>query len=45
MEHWGIGREVRKAVKQRLDERGIEIPFPRLVMYQRDEQAEVQEKV
>ncbi|WP_377887216.1 mechanosensitive ion channel family protein [Alkalihalobacillus sp. R86527] len=45
MEHWGIGREVRKAVKQRLDEKGIEIPFPRLVMYQRDEQAEVQEKV
>lgn len=47
MEHWGIGREVRKAVKQRLDERGIEIPFPRLVMYQRDEQeeAEVKEKV
>lgn len=44
MEHWVIGREIRKAVKQRLDESGIEIPFPRVVMYQRDEQGEVQEK-
>ncbi|WP_347548216.1 mechanosensitive ion channel family protein [Pseudalkalibacillus hwajinpoensis] len=38
MEHWAIGREIRKEVKQRLDERGIEIPFPRVVMYQRDQQ-------
>ncbi|KMM36417.1 mechanosensitive ion channel family protein [Guptibacillus hwajinpoensis] len=44
MEHWVIGREIRKAVKQRLDESGIEIPFPRVVMYQRDEQGEVKEK-
>ncbi|TLS35144.1 mechanosensitive ion channel family protein [Pseudalkalibacillus caeni] len=37
MAHWKIGRLIRKAVKLRLDELGIEIPFPRLVMYQRDE--------
>lgn len=44
MEHWVIGREIRKAVKQRFDEIGIEIALPRVVMYQRDEQGEVKEK-
>nr|WP_246363900.1 mechanosensitive ion channel family protein [Halobacillus locisalis] len=41
MEHWVIARAIRKEVKNRLDEEGIEIPFPRMVMYSRqDEQAE-----
>ncbi|WP_347861824.1 mechanosensitive ion channel family protein [Salimicrobium sp. PL1-032A] len=37
MEHWKIGRLIRKEVKLRLDQEGIEIPFPRIVMYSRDE--------
>lgn len=37
MAHWKIARELRKVIKLRLDERGIEIPFPRLVMYSRKE--------
>ncbi|QFT91193.1 putative MscS family protein YkuT [Bacillus sp. THAF10] len=35
MRHWFIGRALRKEVKNRLDEAGIEIPFPRLVLYNR----------
>lgn len=45
MEHWHIGREIRKAVKQRFDEKGIEIPYPRIVTYRRDELDEVEEKM
>lgn len=41
MEHWAIARAIRKEVKNRLDALGIEIPFPRMVMYSRqDEQTE-----
>ncbi|KHE69921.1 mechanosensitive ion channel protein MscS [Halobacillus sp. BBL2006] len=40
MEHWAIARALRKEVKTRLDAEGIEIPFPRMVMYSRDDQAE-----
>jgi small conductance mechanosensitive channel len=36
MKHWFIGRSIRKEVKNRLDEAGIEIPFPRLVLYNRE---------
>ncbi|WP_374704043.1 mechanosensitive ion channel family protein [Salimicrobium jeotgali] len=36
MEHWPVGRAIRKEVKLRLDEEGIEIPFPRIVMYSRE---------
>ncbi|WP_226683789.1 mechanosensitive ion channel family protein [Sutcliffiella horikoshii] len=36
MKHWYIGRSIRKEVKNRLDEAGIEIPFPRLVLYNRE---------
>jgi moderate conductance mechanosensitive channel len=35
MKHFYIARMIRKEVKMRLDENGIEIPFPRLVMYSR----------
>jgi len=38
MEHWSMARRIRKELKNRLDERGIEIPFPRLVMYSRQEE-------
>lgn len=29
MEQWATERQIRKAIKQRFDERGIEIPYPR----------------
>jgi moderate conductance mechanosensitive channel len=40
MRHWFIARALRKEIKLRLDEHGIEIPFPRLVLYNRQEEAE-----
>jgi small conductance mechanosensitive channel len=36
MKHFYIARVIRKEIKLKLDENGIEIPFPRLVMYTRD---------
>jgi moderate conductance mechanosensitive channel len=36
--HWFVSRLIRKEVKLWLDEHGIEIPFPRLVMYSRNEE-------
>lgn len=38
MTHWKMARVIRREAKLRLDERGIEIPFPRLVMYSRQEE-------
>jgi moderate conductance mechanosensitive channel len=38
MRHFHISRMLRKEIKSRLDEHGIEIPFPRLVMYSRSEE-------
>ncbi|WP_203363992.1 mechanosensitive ion channel family protein [Bacillus sp. REN10] len=40
MNHFVVARHIRKEVKECLEQNGIEIPFPRLVMYSRDEQAE-----
>ncbi|OZM56803.1 mechanosensitive ion channel protein MscS [Lottiidibacillus patelloidae] len=40
MEHWKTARALRKEIKNRLDERNIEIPFPRIVMYNRKEEQE-----
>lgn len=40
MEHFYIAREIRKTLKQRFDEKGIEIPYPRLVTFRRDEKTE-----
>jgi moderate conductance mechanosensitive channel len=37
MKHWYIGRQLRKDIKLILDQHGIEIPFPRMVMYSRQE--------
>lgn len=43
MKHWYIGRQLRKDIKLVLDEHGIEIPFPRMVMYSRQEGAQQKE--
>ncbi|WP_442597254.1 mechanosensitive ion channel family protein [Neobacillus sp. D3-1R] len=47
MRHFGITRMLRKDLKLLLDEHGIEIPFPRMVMYSRQEEppVEVQKKL
>lgn len=37
MSHFFISRELRKELKATLDANGIEIPFPRMVMYNRQE--------
>lgn len=37
MQHFFIARELRKELKQLLDANGIEIPFPRMVMYNRND--------
>jgi moderate conductance mechanosensitive channel len=44
MRHWFIARALRKEIKLRLDEHGIEIPFPRLVLYNRQEETETMQK-
>lgn len=38
MRHFHISRMLRKDIKMRLDESGIEIPYPRIVMYNRKEE-------
>ncbi|MFZ5968262.1 MAG: mechanosensitive ion channel family protein [Bacillota bacterium] len=37
MEQWAVERELRKRIKERLDEKGIEIPYPRRVVIQSTE--------
>lgn len=43
MKHWYMGRQLRKDIKLLLDEHGIEIPFPRMVMYSRQEDGQQKE--
>lgn len=38
MRHFHIARMLRKDIKMRLEERGIEIPYPRIVMYNRKDE-------
>lgn len=38
MRHWYVARMIRKEIKLLFDENGIEIPFPRIVMYDKDKQ-------
>ena len=33
MQHWDVGRELRRRIKIRFDEEGIEIPFPHRTIY------------
>ncbi len=37
MTHWGAERELKKRIKDTFDKKGIEIPFPRQVVYLRKE--------
>lgn len=37
MTHWGAERELRRRIKETFDKEGIEIPFPRQVVYLRKE--------
>lgn len=39
MKHFGVARVLRKELKTCLEQNGIEIPYPRLVMYSRQEEA------
>ncbi|MCA0151319.1 MULTISPECIES: mechanosensitive ion channel family protein [Rossellomorea] len=41
MRHWYMARMIRKEVKLCLDAHGIEIPFPRMVMYSRQDEEEI----
>ncbi|UII55954.1 mechanosensitive ion channel family protein [Cytobacillus spongiae] len=43
MRHWFMARILRKELKLCLDQNGIEIPFPRLVMYSRQEEDQEKE--
>lgn len=36
LQQWQIQRELRKIIKLTFDQEGIEIPFPRMVVYQKD---------
>lgn len=36
MQHASVGRKIRKDIKLHLDQHGIEIPYPRMVMYSKD---------
>ncbi|WP_413304943.1 mechanosensitive ion channel family protein [Bacillus sp. 1P10SD] len=36
MQHTAVSRKIRKDIKLHLDEHGIEIPYPRMVMYSKD---------
>ncbi|WP_102348076.1 mechanosensitive ion channel family protein [Bacillus sp. Marseille-P3661] len=44
MQHWKIGRALRKEIKMLLDQKGIDIAYPRMVMYSRNEKQEVRDK-
>ncbi len=44
MLQWKVARELRKAIKERFDREGIEIPYPRRVVYHRKEEGEDTEK-
>lgn len=37
MEQWYIGRYIKKRVKETLDEAGIEIPYPHMVLLTKDQ--------
>ncbi|MGM0843348.1 MAG: mechanosensitive ion channel family protein [Bacillota bacterium] len=45
MQHWAMARNIRKDVKLVLDKHGIEIPFPRMVMYNRQEEESIEKPI
>ncbi|HET7627704.1 MAG TPA: mechanosensitive ion channel family protein [Bacillales bacterium] len=45
MEHWRVAREMRKAIKDRFDKEGIEIPYPRIVTYKRDDMDKIEQEI
>ena len=40
MTQWKVERDLRRAIKNKFDEQGIEIPYPRRVLYQRGDDKE-----
>ncbi|OAH54264.1 MULTISPECIES: mechanosensitive ion channel family protein [Bacillaceae] len=44
MNHYYIARMIRKDIKLYLDEQGIEIPYPRMVMYSKTDEPETEQK-
>jgi small conductance mechanosensitive channel len=36
LKQWEVGRELRRRIKNRFDEKGIEIPFPHRVLLWRE---------
>ena len=44
MTHWGAERELKRRIKNEFDKKGIEIPFPRQVVYLRKEGEKNKEK-
>lgn len=44
MNHYYVARMIRKDIKLCLDEHGIEIPYPRMVMYSKTDEPETEQK-
>lgn len=44
MNHYYVARMIRKDIKLCLDEHGIEIPYPRMVMYSKTDEPEMEQK-
>ncbi|MED1202716.1 mechanosensitive ion channel family protein [Heyndrickxia acidicola] len=44
MSHWSIARKLRKSIKMALDENGIKAPYPKLVMYSRNGEKQMEEE-
>lgn len=40
MRHWGVERDLRKAIKEALDKNGIEIPYPKMVVVDKEKTEE-----
>ncbi|MCG0275116.1 MAG: mechanosensitive ion channel family protein [Thermosediminibacteraceae bacterium] len=38
MHQWSVERELRKAIKERFDKEGIEIPYPRMVVFNKNQE-------
>jgi small conductance mechanosensitive channel len=45
MEQWAMGRYIRQRIKERFDERGIEIAYPHMVLLSKDSKEEINGKI